>query len=262
MSYWTTHEVVHRIVKRNILMSEQGSISTLNDLPTWMVDEVRAIARESLVGAVRYLRFYVAMHHSSSAEDFVEDVLLKGQDAATWKIRDCVCFPVERRCATALEVHYLEALDRVEGERWFRITPRPGDHHSAPSRGAVGVLKRDVRYWHTTPDEIGDYPVNPEDIEPVEAVHLESNIRRWIAHRMAWWARDYLEQHPLGLTGGEILGAVPEVDLSRVTADARIAAEALAREAAVYADPAEFPRRAGFLGPDDWYQAPAAPKPE
>jgi hypothetical protein len=240
-------------------MSEQGSIATLNDLPAWMVDEARVIARESVVGAVRYLRFYVATHHSSSAEDFVEDVLLEGQDAATWKVRDCVCFPVERAATTALEVHYLESLAGVEGERWFRIALRPGDHHSAASRGAVGVLKRNVRYWHTTPDEIGDYPVKPEDIEVVDAVHLEISVRRWIAHRMAWWTRAHLEQRRPGLSGDDMLGAVPEVELSRVTADARIAADALAREVVAYGDSADFPRRAGFLGPDAWYESPPAP---
>jgi hypothetical protein len=255
MTLWVSDDIIHGIVKRDILTSERGSIATLNDMPAWMVEETRAIARESVVGAVRYVRFYVATQRGSSAEDFIEDVVLKGQDAATWMIRDCVCFAVERTYTTALEMHYLQALSGVDGERWFRIKRAPPDHHSDSLSGAVGVLKRQVRYWHTAPDGLDLYSARPEDIERVEPGRVESSVRRWIAHRIAWWTREYLAQRRGGVTGDTILAAVPEVDRSKVTADARIATEALAREAAAYGGSPEFPAQAGFLGPEDWYQA-------
>jgi hypothetical protein len=163
---------------------------------------------------------------------------------------------MERTYTTALELRYLEALQDVEGEPWFRIKPRPENHHSDSSPGAIGVLKRGVRYWQVAPEGLGNYPVSPEDIERLEPGRVESSVRRWIAHRIAWWTREYLAQRGGGVTGDTILAAVPEVDRSKVTADARIAAEALAREAAAYGGSPEFPAQAGFLGPEDWYQAP------
>jgi hypothetical protein len=248
-------EVIQRIAKRQITPSDQGSIPTLNDLPAWMVDEARAIASESRLSAVRYLRFYVARHYLSSAEDFVEDVLEKGQDAATWQIRDCLCFPMERTYTTALEIQYLDILADEEGERWFRMKLRPTDDPSSWTPGAVGVLKRNVRYWHQLSDAVGAYSVAADDIEPVAPADLPGCVRRWIAHRIAWWTRSYLQRHPDTITGADLITAVPDADPTRVTPDAWIAASALAREAAAFGSSPQFPHQAGFLGPDEWYQA-------
>jgi len=41
MISWTTNEVIHRIVKRDVPESDRGTIPTLNDLPDWMVEEAR-----------------------------------------------------------------------------------------------------------------------------------------------------------------------------------------------------------------------------
>lgn len=251
---WTSDEVIHRIVRRDVPHSERGTIPTLNDLPDWMIEEVRALARESRLSAIRYLRFYVASPYASSAPDFVEDVLLKGQSAAAWGIQDCICYPVEQNQRTALEVNYLRILENEEGERWFRIKVKPTDDHSSPSRGAVGILKRAIPYWYPLSDVVGNYPVTPEDIEPVPPDRLDSSIRRWIARRLAWSARAYLEQHRTVARGDDLIAAVPEVDLSRVTPDARIAAAALACEAQAFGDSPSFPQQAGFLGPEEWYQ--------
>src|SRR5437763_5841439 len=107
MIRWTTDEVIHRIVTRDVPESDRGTIATLNDLPDWMVVESRTIARESLLAAVRYLKFYVAEQHAAYVPDFVEEVLRSGEDARTWNIRDCICIPREGTRLTALELHYL-----------------------------------------------------------------------------------------------------------------------------------------------------------
>jgi hypothetical protein len=255
---WTTDEVIHRIVKRDVPNSERGTIATLNDLPTWMVDEAREIARESRLAAVRYLRFYVATQHSSSAEDFVEDVLLRGDDARTWEIRDCILVPNEFGRIGAFEIApYLGALATIEGERWFRIKPRLTDHLSDFTPGMIGVVQRRSRYWHNTPPGITRCPLaGGSDAEFVMPEQLDSCIRRWIAHRLAWWAREYLEQDRAQATGNRIIQAASEPQRGPATADVQLAASALAREARTYADSPVFPQQAGFLGPDDWYQSP------
>ncbi len=263
MSEWTGDELILSIVKRTVSPSERRSIPTLNDLPGWMVEEARSIARLSRMSAARYLMFFVAVRDAANAEDFIEDVLFQGQDVKTWNIRDCLCHPRGLICTTpseipsALEIRYLEMLANEEGERWFRIKPKPTDHRSSWLSGAVGVLKRNLRYWQQQrplPDLLGNYPVTPEDIEQVPPGRLDSSVRRWIARRLAWSARAYLEQHRAAVAGDDLIAAVPGVDLSRVTPDARIAAAALAREAQAFGDSPGFPQQAGFLGPEEWYR--------
>jgi hypothetical protein len=263
MSEWTSDELILSIVKRDVSHSERRSIPTFNDLPDWMVEEARAIARVSRSSAARYLVFFVAARDAASVEDFTEDVLFKGQDAKTWNIRDCICCPMELVCTTpseipsALEIRYLEMLANEEGERWFRIKPKPTDHLWSWSSGAVGVLKRNLPYWQQRrpiSDLVGNYPVAVEDLEPIPPGHLDSSVRRWIARRLAWSAHAYLQQHRSTVTSDDLIAAVPEVDLARVTSDARIAAGALAREAHAFGDSPSFPQQAGFLGPEAWYR--------
>lgn len=256
MISWTTDGVIHRLITRDIPATERGSIQTFNDLPGWMVEEARALARESVLSAIRYLKFYIPDQHFIRHDDFITDVLRGGGDAASWGIRDHICFPDERTRTTALEIDYLNALSSIPGEKWFRIVPLPNDRHSSSSSGAVGVLRRDVRYWQTISGDVGDYPVRPGDFEMVAPNKLSSTIRRWIAHRLAWWTKDYLEQARSDVTGSDIIAAVPDVNLERVTPDARVSADALAKELLVYRASPDFPRRAGFLGLDEWYRSP------
>jgi hypothetical protein len=173
---WTTDEAIHRIVKREIPSSERGTIVTLNDMPDWMVEEARAIARESIVGAVRYLKFYVARPHASGAEDFVEDVLLKGQDARTWRLQDCICIPWPPISESTIDIQrYLNSLKDIEGERWFRIRPKLTDRLSDYIPGMVGVVQRNSRYWHVAPPGSDRCPVaRPDDIEVVPPSQLEA----------------------------------------------------------------------------------------
>jgi hypothetical protein len=263
MSDWTSDELILSIVKRDVAHSERRSIPTLNDLPDWMVEEARAIARVSRLSAASYLIFFVATRDMASAEDFIEDVLFKGQDVRTWKIQDCIFRPMERFCTTpsripsVLEIPYLDVLANEEGERWFRVKPDPADDLSAWSSGAVGVLKRSLRYWQQwgSPSEImGNHPVTPEDIEQVPPERLASSVRRWIARRLAASTEAYLQQHWATVTADDLIAAAPGVDLARVTPDARIAAAALAREAQAFGGSPSFPQQAGFLGPEEWYQ--------
>lgn len=263
MSEWTGDELILSIVKRDVSPSERRSIPTFNDLPGWMIEEARAIARMSRMSAARYLMFFVAERDAASAEDFIEEVLFRGQDVKAWNVRDCICHPrgligtTSSQVPSALEIRYLETLANEEGERWFRIKPKPTDDRSSWSSGAVGILKRDLPYWQQQrplPDVLGNHPVTAEDIEQVPPERLETSVRRWIAHRLAWSARAYLEQHRTVARGDDLIAAVPEVDLSRVTPDARIAAAALACEAQAFGDSPSFPQQAGFLGPEEWYQ--------
>lgn len=255
MTLWHSGETIKSIVKRDILLSERGSISTLNELPGWMIEEAREIARASTVSAVRYLRFYVATQRGSSAEDFIEDVLLKGQDARTWKISDCLCTPWPPAPLAATDIRrYLDVLKDTDGEHWFRLKPKAGDHPSDHLPGIIGVLQRGCRYWSPPPPGTGYYPVaRSGDVESVPASLLASAIRRWIAHRLAWFAKEHLKRRG-EVTADGVIQAALDSEGAAVTADVQIAAAALAREAQAFGDSQSFPEQAGFLGPEDWYQ--------
>jgi hypothetical protein len=242
-----------QIVQRDILTSERGSVTTFNDLPEPLLAEARAIARESRAVAVRYLQFYVEKQDNSSSADFVEDVLLGDQAPGAWRIRDCLICPHPLTLATVLERPYLDCLLQIEGERWFRVRPSPEDHRSDLVPGIVGVLRRDSRYWEVAPDNTGQYFIGEAHLDRLSPGGLETSVRRWIAHVLAWWARDYLADVGAHVREGELLASIPECDCSKVTPDARRAATALAREVSAYCGSQQFPQLAGFIGPDEWY---------
>ena len=247
MTTWT------HMISREVSATDCGTINTLNDLPEWMVEEGRAVGRISLLAAYEYVKFYVRITPGSSAHDFASDVLCGNESAATWRIRDCVCIPLEPTATTALEIAYLKLFEGKESGAWVRIKPSlgPQDYSAAP--GAVGILRHDVRYWHEAPEGLGYYAVTSDQVEPVAASRVTISVRRWIAHRLAWYTKQVLALQN-DSSGDGILSAVPGAEMSRVTLDATIAARALAREAVAYAGSPQFPEQAGFLGPDEWYE--------
>ncbi len=246
---------VRRIVTRDVQPADEGSIATLNDLPPWMVEEARAIAKEARLDAVYYLRFHVRTHDGSNVEDFVQDVLRDGQDAHTWGIGDWLVAPCEAMPVTSVGAEMLQTLQVVEGERWFRLAPDLTKEPSDPSQGAVGVLRRGLRYWQHGPRIAGADLFSTEGaaIEPVPVEKLESSFRRWLARRMAWRARSYLASAGAAVAAPGIIDAIAAGHVGEVTRDAELAAMALAREVRAHGTEHDFGRRAGYLGPDSWY---------
>lgn len=247
---------IQRLVMRDVQPGEAGSVATLNDLPEWMLEEVRDIAREHRLGAVRYLKFYVKLHEPPNVEDFVEEVLRNGQDPQTWGTRDWLCILRDQTPLTCLHmsIKALHAMSELEGERWFRFEPEPTKHLSDEAPGAIGVLRKQIRYWqHTRIVGVDYYSTNCGTIQPVPADQLESSFRRWIARRMAQWAKQYLVDAGAMVAAQGIIDAIAQGEQVEITRDAEIAAAALAREARAHGGEPDFVKRAGYLGPDSWY---------
>jgi hypothetical protein len=232
-----------RLLGRPLLPGAQHSVPTLNDLGPEMLAEARMLANKSLVAAVGYLHFHVAK--SVEAPDFCTDVLLGGADPATWGIKDLLCFRNVKALLSFRVSDFVEGLKGVSGERWFRLPPTADSPYSNVP-GAPGVLVRSARYWWTFPSGTHSAVVDVP-LERISDAELPIAVRRWIASRLAWAARDYLSQ---GAPSAEGLLSTLGISRDRIGEDALIALHSLVREASRPAESSLF--APGFRGPDEW----------
>jgi hypothetical protein len=238
------------ILKQRLIDVNHHSIPTLNDLTEEMVDEVRLLARVSKVLLVRYIRYIVKRPTFGEIEDFERDVLQGHADVKSWGIRDVLCIPrIDDTAAASYRVSDLiAALGEMKGERWWRVKPVRWDYWDY--RSIPGVLVRAVPYWwyETLPRNLDSHA----EIEPFEFIHeglIVSAFRRWIASRVAWRARQYLERGTPSMEGILLAIKLTHGDLSE---DGRVAIEALLRESAL-GNGDMFSLAPGFRGPDEWY---------
>ena len=146
----------------------------------------------------------------------------------------------------------------IEGSRWWRARPAPaGDvNHSLhwSGWGAVGARIDNVPYWWRHPKATMDSDCTDNTgslVEQLDEASARLALRRWIALRVSWWARAYLEASGTDAVEDGLLAALGATR-QELTADAAIAVRALAREAALPYDPEQQVR--GFIGPDAWYE--------
>lgn len=236
------------LLGRELAPSDRGSIESLNDLPAELLAEASDLAKKSWPAAVRYLEFYV--RRRDEVMDFVEEVLVGGANAATWRIRDVVCYPrLELSALCHITVReYVESLRSVEGERWYRIAVEAQTTYS-DDLGAPGVLVRDARYWwRPSGDEVGFASTAGRQIEYLPDGALPIAIRRWIASRLAW----YFDKLILaGSTDWSQLLAAAQEAAAGVSGDAALALRGLSRELRAYPT---VTKSLGFRGPDDFYE--------
>ena len=84
---------------------------------------------------------------------------------------------------------------------------------------APGVLVRSAPYWWTQPDNIDAVTID-DPIERIGEPDLPIAVRRWIASRLAWAAREYLSQAEPTLGG--LLAALPVLRRERPEAVPRL----------------------------------------
>lgn len=239
---------LEELLGRVLSPEARHSVPTLNDIGPEMLAEVKQLARKSPAAAVRYLQFHVA--RATEAPDFCDDVLLGDANPATWGTKDVVCFrnadPTALLKLTVADV--MASLGAIDGERWVRL-PATGQSPHSGAPGAPGVLVRGARYWWTAPSGTSSAIVSGP-IERIGERDLPVAVRRWLASRFAWAARDYLSAPNPSIEGVVAsLGGVPN-DLSP---DARAAIEGLIRESKLPTD--DSPAARGFRGPEEWYAA-------
>jgi hypothetical protein len=239
---------IEELLGRQLPAEAQGSVPTLNDLPPEMLAEARRLAKEARVLAVRYLTYHVARCDMDDAAEFTDDVLRGGGDAAKWRVRDLLCFAkLDRSSLLAFSVEAFSArLQEVKGERWWRAVPTRAAWDYTGVAGAPAVLVRSAPYWWKSPAGA----VAARGVRAMEQVsdnQLSVAVRRWLASRMAWEAKAYLAQGTPSVEGLVVALGGQE----QPSADARVAAQALVREASLTAEAASA--APGFAGPDSWY---------
>ncbi|MBX3155261.1 MAG: hypothetical protein KF773_04620 [Deltaproteobacteria bacterium] len=233
------YQCYRAIVGRELEESERGSIETVNDVTEEVLGVMRAMWKLDRNATVSFVYFIVEAIGLGDATSFVEDVVVGGRDAATWRVADWVVSPRYAMPPAEVTTPFFDSFEGIEGERWYRVT-------ADDDRGVVGVLRRNAKY--ARPARL-DYR-SVRACEYVDPSRVLIAHRRWLARRLGGWARaDVLAP---GATIDSVLAKVPGlVDVANVTDDARIAAAALIREAAL--DAPTFVRDRGFLGPDGWY---------
>jgi hypothetical protein len=142
----------------------------------------------------------------------------------------------------------LDSLRDIDGERWLRLPPaNPPSYQGI--LGAPGVLIRSVRYWWRRPAGL-EAAVVSRRLEQVGASDFPIAVKRWMATRIAWFARDYLANPSPTLVG---VVAALEGNVAEISADARSAISGLLRELKSL-DGGQAPAL-GFRGPDEWYRS-------
>jgi hypothetical protein len=91
-------------------------------------------------------------------------------------------------------------------------------------------------------------------VEQLDEASARLALRRWIALRLSWWARRYLEEAGAASVEDGLLAAVGAAP-KELTTDAAIAVRALMKEVKLPYDPDRDVR--GYMGPDAWYEGNA-----
>ena len=253
-----TVSLIEEYLERTVGESERASIRNLNEVPDPLLQTMRASPRPIIwMRAPRVLRFFVAVINEEQALSFADEVIAKGDSATGWRNGCALYFQsYSSRDAHSVVVADLKAsLEKVAGERFFC---RRGER----LKGTIGVLVRNHRYWHCTPfrnheqenESYGVIHAIPgEDLVKIEERDFECEMRRRMATDISVYTRlastsecsvdsviAGLRQHPgIGAT------AIP-------SNDGLISIRALVKEAR--SGSPDFPLRAGFIGPDDWYR--------
>ena len=253
---------VEEVLGRAIDDSAFHSISTLNDAPSFVIEDVRSLVPNGIL-IDRYLRFHVARYQLNHYEGFVKDVVLGGADPSTWGFRDVFVRLEEPDQMSCLNLDWNAVRARfavTEGTRWWRARVLPIANTQAywSGWGAIGVRIDHVPYWWRNPQGMMGSRCADETGPLVE--HIDEGAaplahRRWIAFRLGWSAKDYLKDAGTGATVEGVLAAIGTRS-AEMSADGRIALHAFVRECALGFDPAHQVR--DFVGPDEWYRGAGA----
>src|SRR5205823_13317031 len=87
-------ERIGTLLGRPVSESERGTIPTLNDVPEWLIDELRG--RIGQIGALRAgccLEFFVAVAGAAEANSFSHEVVAGRADPGRWGIGDALYLP-------------------------------------------------------------------------------------------------------------------------------------------------------------------------
>ncbi|MBI2900877.1 MAG: hypothetical protein HYY17_11890 [Planctomycetes bacterium] len=240
------HSSVEALLGRRLDSAERGRISDLNAVSPDLVRELRELP---FVERSWYLRYCVDETLHRHLQSFGEAVVVEGKDPAGW-LRGAVLvplLPIDRLLGSPVAdiVAPLTAPDRSVSQRMVLNVTRyqQGDEFV----GAPALPRGDIDYRWSAPDGVTRLEAG---CELVAIADVPLAVRRWMASRLAWFAR---------ARGSYDSSLGPEALVERVlgkpleiSSDARIALNGLAAEHRTLGpSDREVP---GFRGEDAWYR--------
>jgi hypothetical protein len=218
-------------------------IDDLNRTPDHVIETARGL---DFPARLSYLVSEVTRDNRAFLHDFVREVIVGGEPAATWR-RGRVLVPSGslRDLLTKRAEDIVGPLAALEGVRWHQLNfgrrRAIGQHVGAPA-----AVLRQVNYRWRVPK--GTLTVRVAESYLVPVTDLVVAVRRWLAYRSALTA-DFAWDR---LTSVDSIVDAVGIPAAELSADAIIAMQALAAEAAMESPPDSV---AGFRGPDSLYRA-------
>jgi hypothetical protein len=245
-------ENLENVLGHGLDEERRATVTDLGQAPTWFVEEARRLKKGILRTA--FLWHYVETSQRKHLSSFEERVLLAGADVAQWSHGRILVPAFSIRELVVRDVPLILApLGPRPDESWLRFRPDRSRWNSGVFiTGAPAVVRPDLRYDCTIPDEVFSYYLTEaEDLEPAGDITLAT--RRWLA---ACCARAAENRGALASTSDPkqmVAAAFPGIE--RASDDTMLAIEGLLAEQRLLGPTErEVP---GFRGPDEWFQGRA-----
>lgn len=250
-------ELIESYMGRSVSEAERASVPTLNDVDGALLATLRTWPRpQAFMWGPRCLRFFVNRSEGADLVGFIEAVHDGSVEPAHWERGDMffslVAGPYLHEIYKIGVSDVIADLAGIAGARYYRRS----------SAGSIGVLFSDFRYWmnpnasapHTARSRAGV-------LEHLSDGDLPIALRRWQAARISWYASPTywavgtptVESLTHRITHFFPFGRPKEnAESPNLSVDALVAMRALIAEFNLKSP--EFEKRAGTLGPDEWYR--------
>jgi hypothetical protein len=199
-----------------------------------------------------FVKFYAGPGGFNDAKSFVDDVILGGEEPATWRRVDRYYMPAEEfpQMLGLTVAEALAPLRQAPGERWFRVKPLRSLWSGPGQISRPFVLQSGTEdEWHPPEGAICQLRVGRKYLERVD--HIDIAVRRWMASRVA---RELAQRNvtlPADVAVSDVMTAL-SVNVPW-SADTEIAIRGLLREERELGPSVDDVP--GFRGPDEWYTA-------
>ena len=242
-------EDIEQLLGHSLDPGSAGTIRDLYDVPSHLIADARKL--RSLTLSSRLLRHYTAESVWRWLPAFVDDVVNRGVDIASW-LRGGILFPLfPLETLVTLQVDkILGVLQPAENEDWLQVAPdRDAWRIGERVAGAPAVARPELRYDSEPSDYTRRVLLNGlESLLKIEDISVTT--RQWVASQIAARAARFGGVQRFGDPRSLLETVIQAV--GPPSEDALIATHGVLRETRELGrSETEVP---GFRGPAEWYR--------